>query len=36
MISTEAESKKLAEIMENVIQLKVPTVADLDIGKTWC
>ena len=36
MISTEAESKKLAEIMENVIQLKVPTVADLDIGRTWC
>ena len=36
MISTEAEGKQLAEIMEHVIELKVPTVADLDIGRTWC
>ncbi len=36
MVSSEAEAKKLAEIMENVIQLNVPTVSDLDVGKTWC
>lgn len=36
MVSNEAEAKQLAEIMEHVIELKVPTVADLDIGKTWC
>jgi DNA polymerase I-like protein with 3'-5' exonuclease and polymerase domains len=36
MVSTEAEAKQLAEIMEHVIELKVPTVADLDIGRTWC
>jgi DNA polymerase I-like protein with 3'-5' exonuclease and polymerase domains len=36
MVKTEAEAKGLAEIMENVIQLKVPTVADLDVGPTWC
>lgn len=36
MIATEKEGKQLAEIMEHVIELKVPTVADLDIGRTWC
>jgi DNA polymerase-1 len=36
MVQTEQEAKKLGEIMENVIQLKVPSVADLDIGRTWC
>ena len=36
MVPSEAKAKELAEIMENVIQLKVPTVADLDVGKTWC
>lgn len=36
MVSNKAEAKQLAEIMEHVIELKVPTVADLDIGRTWC
>ena len=36
MVSSEAEAKRLAEIMENVIQLNVPTVSDLDVGRTWC
>jgi DNA polymerase I-like protein with 3'-5' exonuclease and polymerase domains len=36
MVQNEAEAKQLAEIMEHVIELKVPTVADLDIGRTWC
>ena len=36
MVSTESEAKKLAEIMENVIHLNVPTIADLDVGKSWC
>ena len=36
MVSSEAEAKKLGEIMENAIQLKVPVVADIDLGPTWC
>jgi len=36
MVKNEKEAKLMCEIMEHVIKLKVPTVADLDLGKTWC
>ena len=36
MVSSEAESKQLATIMEEAIPLKVPVVADIDLGGTWC
>ena len=36
MVPDEKSAKLLAEIMENVITLKVPVVADVDLGKTWC
>lgn len=36
MVSTEAEAKELGKIMEEAITLKVPVVADIDLGPTWC
>ena len=36
MVSSEQESKQLATIMEEAIPLKVPVVADIDLGGTWC
>ena len=36
MVSTEAEAKALGKIMEEAITLKVPVVADIDLGPTWC
>jgi DNA polymerase I-like protein with 3'-5' exonuclease and polymerase domains len=36
MVSTEAEAKALGKIMEEAIKLKVPVVADIDLGPTWC
>ena len=36
MVHQESDTKTLTDIMENVIQLKVPTVADVDLGPTWC
>jgi len=32
----EAEARLQVEIMEQAIQLKIKTVADLDLGQTWC
>jgi DNA polymerase I-like protein with 3'-5' exonuclease and polymerase domains len=36
MVADEQESNKLKEIMEQAIPLKVPVVADIDLGGTWC
>lgn len=36
MVDSEKDSLLLKEIMENAIQLKVPVVADIDLGPTWC
>lgn len=36
MVNSEKESLDLKLIMENAIPLKVPVVADIDLGKTWC
>ena len=36
MVANEQESNKLKEIMEQAIPLKVPVVADIDLGGTWC
>lgn len=36
IFGSEKKANLMKEIMENVIQLKVPVVAELDIGKTWC
>jgi len=36
MVESEQKAKELGEIMETCMTLKVPTVADLDVGKTWC
>ena len=36
MVNSEKESLDLKLIMENAIQLKVPVIADIDLGKTWC
>ncbi len=36
MVSDEQESNKLKEIMEQAIPLKVPVIADIDLGGTWC
>ena len=36
MVTDEAEAKKLGKIMEEAISLKVPVVADIDLGPTWC
>jgi DNA polymerase I-like protein with 3'-5' exonuclease and polymerase domains len=36
MVANEEESNKLKEIMEQAIPLKVPVVADIDLGGTWC
>jgi len=36
MVTSDQEITQLTEIMENVIQLKVPTIADIDVGSTWC
>jgi DNA polymerase I-like protein with 3'-5' exonuclease and polymerase domains len=36
MVADEKESNKLKEIMEQAIPLKVPVVADIDLGGTWC
>jgi DNA polymerase I-like protein with 3'-5' exonuclease and polymerase domains len=36
MVTSEKESLDLKLIMENAIQLKVPVIADIDLGPTWC
>jgi DNA polymerase I-like protein with 3'-5' exonuclease and polymerase domains len=36
MVSNEQESNQLKEIMEQAIPLKVPVIADIDLGGTWC
>ena len=36
MVADEQESNKLKEIMEQAIPLKVPVIADIDLGGTWC
>ena len=36
MVNNEQESNQLKEIMEQAIPLKVPVVADIDLGGTWC
>lgn len=36
MVSSEDEANKLGKIMEEAITLKVPVVADIDLGPTWC
>jgi DNA polymerase I-like protein with 3'-5' exonuclease and polymerase domains len=36
MVESEQKAKELGEIMETCMTLKVPTVADLDVGRTWC
>lgn len=36
MVNSKKESLDLKLIMENAISLKVPVVADIDLGKTWC
>jgi len=36
MVNSEKESLDLKLIMENAIQLKVPVIADIDLGETWC
>ena len=36
MVADEQESNKLKEIMEQAIPLRVPVVADIDLGGTWC
>jgi DNA polymerase I-like protein with 3'-5' exonuclease and polymerase domains len=36
MVDNKEESDKLKEIMEQAIQLRVPVVADIDLGPTWC
>jgi DNA polymerase I-like protein with 3'-5' exonuclease and polymerase domains len=36
MVNSEKESLDLKLLMENAIPLKVPVVADIDLGKTWC
>ena len=36
MARTPKDIKLLKEIMENVLTLEVPVVADIDVGPTWC
>ena len=36
MVTSQKEVDLLRDIMEHVIELKVPTVADIDLGPTWC
>ena len=36
MVSNEQEANQLKEIMEQAIPLKVPVIADIDLGGTWC
>ena len=36
MVTDEKESNMLKEIMEQAIPLKVPVIADIDLGPTWC
>ena len=36
MVATEEEARLQCEIMEHAIELRLPSVADLDLGKTWC
>jgi DNA polymerase I-like protein with 3'-5' exonuclease and polymerase domains len=36
MVTSDKEVKMIAEIMEHAIELRVPTVADIDLGATWC
>ena len=36
MVADKQESNKLKEIMEQAIPLKVPVIADIDLGGTWC
>ena len=36
MVNDEKESNVLKEIMEQAIPLKVPVIADIDLGPTWC
>ena len=34
-VDSEKEARKICEVMENSVQLEVPTPADISIGKTW-
>ncbi len=34
-VKDEAEGRRLGELMENVIKLEVPTVCDVEMGKSW-
>jgi len=36
MVNSKKESFDLKLIMENAIPLKVPVIADIDLGNTWC
>lgn len=36
MTPDEREANLMKEIMENAMDLRVPSVSDLDIGRTWC
>lgn len=36
MVDSEKDSLDLKAIMENAIPLKVPVIADIDLGPTWC
>jgi DNA polymerase I-like protein with 3'-5' exonuclease and polymerase domains len=36
MVDSEKDSLDLKTIMENAIPLKVPVIADIDLGLTWC
>ena len=36
MVTSDKEVKLITDIMEHAIELKVPTVADVDLGPTWC
>jgi len=36
MVTSDKEVEMVREIMEHAIELKVPTVADIDLGRTWC
>lgn len=36
MVPDEKTARLQCEIMENAVKLRLPSVADLDLGKTWC
>jgi len=34
-VKDEAEGRRLGDLMENVIQLEVPTICDVEMGRSW-